>query len=124
MEHFRIVAIDMLGFGNSSRVSLEEEMLRNCEIADEYQVGWLDHWVNIMTLNRELPEKFFLIGHSYGGYVSSLYACRHPERISGLFLNSAVGSEAEPEDLDIMSLRYSSADEDPPSELITKFWLR
>ena len=51
-----------------------------------------------MTMNKEIPEKFFISGHSYGGFISSLFACAHPDRIDGLFLNSPIGAEAEPED--------------------------
>ena len=69
-----------------------------------------------MSLNQELPEKFYLHGHSYGGYISSIFACVHPERISGLFLNSAIGAEPEPSDYDPMKIRVSSGDLQPKNE--------
>ena len=36
----------------------------------------------------DLPEKFLLAGHSYGGYLVSLYASQRPERVESLFLVS------------------------------------
>ena len=63
-----------------------------------------------MSLNSEMPEKFFLHGHSYGGYISSIFAVAHPERIAGLFLNSAIGAEPEPSNYDPMNIRVSSGD--------------
>lgn len=75
-----------------------------------------------MSLSRELPDKFYLHGHSYGGYLSALLACNHPERIAALFLNSAVGAEREPEEYDPMNIRISSNDTEPPSQLVSKFW--
>ena len=36
MEHYNIVAIDQLGFGNSSRVQLSEEVYSSPEAMDQY----------------------------------------------------------------------------------------
>ena len=60
-----------------------------------------------------LPEKFYLHGHSYGGYICALFACAHPDRIAALFLNSAIGAEPEPKEYDPMKIRLSSMDEAP-----------
>ena len=49
MYHYRIVGIDQLGFGASSRVKISEEMSRDSERIDEFQVGWLEKWVDQMT---------------------------------------------------------------------------
>jgi pimeloyl-ACP methyl ester carboxylesterase len=68
--------------------------------------------MNQMSLSHELPEKFFLHGHSYGGYISALFACAHPDRIQALFLNSAIGAEPEPTDeYDPLYIRLSSSHE-------------
>ena len=61
-----------------------------------------------MSLNRYMPEKFYLHGHSYGGYISSIFATSFPERINALFLNSAIGSEPEPAEYDPLNVRLSS----------------
>jgi len=50
-----------------------------------------------MTSRKWLPEKFGLHGHSYGAYVSMIYAINQPERIEKLFLNSPFGAEARPD---------------------------
>lgn len=95
---------------------------------DEYQVGWLTKWVDQMTSDGELPEKFFLSGHSYGGYLSSLFACKHPERVKALFLNSPIGHEPLPADYDPMTVRLSSTQLDAvsyPEATLGKFlWER
>ena len=36
----------------------------------------------------ELPQKFYISGHSYGNYLACLYASLKPERIESIFLNS------------------------------------
>ena len=49
------------------------------------------------ALSDSLPEKFYMGGHSYGGYLSSLYASFRPERIEALFLISPVLESYKPE---------------------------
>ena len=123
LEHFRIVAIDMLGFGASSRVTLSEAVLSSASACENYHVRWLSRWLYEMTLNQEMPDKFYLSGHSYGGFISSLFACAHPDRISALFLNSAIGAEPEPAEYDPMNIRLSSNDTGPQPEILQRFWL-
>ena len=122
MKHFRIVAFDMLGYGASSRVEIAPAILESPSATDNYQTSWLSAWLNEMSLCQDLPEKFYLHGHSYGGYLSALLACNHPERIAALFLNSAIGAEREPEEYDPMQIRISSDHEGPPPQLVSKFW--
>ena len=55
MCHYRIVGIDLLGFGASTRLSLPEELTKNNTAIDEYQVTWLEKWVDLMTSAGELP---------------------------------------------------------------------
>lgn len=67
---------------------------------------WLSAWVSEMTRYDRLPNKFFLHGHSYGGYLSGLYASLHPEKIAALFMNSAIGTEtAHDEQIDPAKIR-------------------
>jgi len=113
----------MLGYGASSRVEIKDEILTSPSATDNYQLSWLSAWMNQMSLNHELPEKFFLHGHSYGGYISSLFACAHPDRIAALFLNSAIGAEPEPQcEYDPLDVRLSSSHKGPPPHLIQQFW--
>lgn len=120
LEHFRIVAIDMLGFGASSRVRIREEVLCSPSATDTYQLSWLQAWLNQMSLNQELPEKFYLHGHSYGGYLSSLLACANPDRIAALFLNSTIGAEPEPSEYNFLNLRLRSGAQKPEPEMVTR----
>ena len=99
----------MLGYGASSRVSIKEEILSSPTATDNYQISWLSAWLNQMSLNQEMPEKFYLHGHSYGGYISSIFATAYPERISALFLNSAIGAEPEPDKYDPLNVRLTSS---------------
>lgn len=68
-----VLAIDLLGHGESdkptSRVPLEEHM----EI------------VRGVVRSRRFSD-FMLIGHSVGGYISMVYAAKHPDEVSRLVL--------------------------------------
>ena len=71
-----------------------------------------------------MPDKFLLAGHSYGGYICSLFACRNPDRVSALFLNSPVGHESVPEDFDEIPIRCSAGLQAPYTGYILNFWKR
>ena len=51
VKHFRVVAIDMLGYGASSRVKIKPEILTSPHATDNYQVSWLSAWLNQMSLS-------------------------------------------------------------------------
>lgn len=59
-------------------------------------MGWLEEWFD----RANLPDKFYLHGHSYGGYLSYLYARRNPHKILKLFLNSPVGTDLDLPEID------------------------
>lgn len=76
MKHFRLVLIDQIGFGCSTRVEkLPDSCFESVEAMDAYQAGWLTKWMEQMDEEDMLPPKFFLHGHSYGAYIGSLFAC-------------------------------------------------
>lgn len=56
---------------------------------DEYVV-WLDSYINKLNLDK----KPVLLGHSFGSIVTSAYATRYPEKISGLVLLNPIGYPA------------------------------
>ena len=59
-----------------------------------------------MTKFDRLPSKFLLHGHSYGGYLSGMFASLNPDRIEALFMNSAIGTEsAKDEEIDPTKIR-------------------
>ena len=46
LEHFRLVLIDQIGFGGSSRIKkLPDSCFESVEAMDKYQVGWLLKWL-------------------------------------------------------------------------------
>ena len=70
----------------------------------------------------DLPPKFYFSGHSFGGALGMLYACNHPERLEGLFLQSSAGAEDETAEgwtYDPYTIRTSSdADIVPPKKKV------
>ncbi|KAJ3074114.1 hypothetical protein HDU98_012052 [Podochytrium sp. JEL0797] len=91
----QIVAIDWLGSAGSSRPRFTKRS--NCtnkpdnndaliEDAEAYFVDSFEEWRESVGL-----EKFALAGHSLGGYLSSVYALKYPERLSSLTLISPFG---------------------------------
>lgn len=82
-EHFRVMAIDMLGHGFTDKPD------RNYEIDD-----YVEHLKDFIDAIGE--EKIHLSGESLGGWVAARFAARYPERIDRLVLNTAGGMIADP----------------------------
>ena len=80
-------AVDLLGFGLSSRPHFAP---RTTEEAEGFFLDSLEAWREAMGLKR-----FVLLGHSMGGYLATLYAQRHPERVAGLVLVDPAGLRHE-----------------------------
>lgn len=76
-QHTDVYAIDLLGFGRSSRPCFSR---RSQQIVQQY-IQSLEDWRAAVGLN-----KFILLGHSFGGYLSTWYAIRYPEFIVKLIL--------------------------------------
>ncbi|KAL7531407.1 hypothetical protein ACHAXR_004023 [Thalassiosira sp. AJA248-18] len=95
-HHFgSIYALDMLGWGMSSRPKFE--LLtdkQKVSTAESFFVESLESW----RKHHNLP-KLTLAGHSMGGYISVAYAERYPQHVERLILLSPVGvPEKQPED--------------------------
>lgn len=72
----RIYAIDILGFARSSRPTFD--------LSDDVEgqfVESIERWRETQKI-----DKFIILGHSFGGYLSANYALRHPERVSHVIL--------------------------------------
>ena len=69
--HFRLFALDWLGTGLSGRPPFPSE---GRQAAEDFFVESLEKWRGKMGL-----DKFVLLGHSLGGYLSACYALQHPE---------------------------------------------
>ncbi|KAK9892122.1 hypothetical protein WA026_018324 [Henosepilachna vigintioctopunctata] len=72
-----VYALDIIGFGHSSRPEFDE----NRREAEKQIVLSIEEWRKQMKL-----EKFVLIGHSMGGYISTAYSIDYPERVLHLVL--------------------------------------
>ncbi|WFD34001.1 nuclear protein localization protein 4 [Malassezia cuniculi] len=86
----RVYAIDWLGMGRSSRPSFAKPkgktVLERMQSTEEFFIDSLEKWRVKMNIDRMV-----LVGHSLGGYMSSVYALRYPERVSRLVLVSPAG---------------------------------
>ncbi|XP_002987001.2 1-acylglycerol-3-phosphate O-acyltransferase [Selaginella moellendorffii] len=85
--HFRIIAMDQLGWGASSRPDF------TCTSTEETEAWFIDsfeEWRKAKNL-----DKFILLGHSFGGYVAARYALKHPEHVQHLILVGPAGFSPE-----------------------------
>jgi long-chain acyl-CoA synthetase len=76
---FRVVAPDLRGHGQSDAPFTEYTMP---ELVDD---------INAIAERLVLPEKFVLVGHSFGGSICVEYATNHPERLERLILIATAG---------------------------------
>jgi len=89
-EHHTVYAIDLPGFGRSSRVPFNGTTYPE---AEHYFLEALEQWRIAMGLN----EKFDLVGHSFGGYLAASYALNHPTYVKRLILADPWGISQYPE---------------------------
>ncbi|KAH7692479.1 1-acylglycerol-3-phosphate O-acyltransferase protein [Dioscorea alata] len=88
-SRFRIIAIDQLGWGGSSRPDF------TCKSTEETEAWFIDsfeEWRKAKNLSN-----FILLGHSFGGYVAAKYALKHPEHVNHLILVGPAGFTSETE---------------------------
>jgi len=84
----RVVTVDLLGHGNTSCLSYLHSME---EMAEAVQ----------FVLSHLKLRKYFLVGHSLGGYVSLALAENNPDNIKGLVLfHSTAKADTEKKKLD------------------------
>lgn len=83
----RVYAPDWLGTGRSGRPAYPSDPERDPpEAGIRFFLDAFEEWREAHGL-----ERFVLVGHSLGGYLSTLYALRHPERVAKLILASPAG---------------------------------
>ena len=73
-----VYAIDLMGFGRSSRINFPKDAV----LAEAVFVESIESWRREMGLN----EHFALLGHSMGGYIAAAYALRYAQNIKHLIL--------------------------------------
>ena len=86
-KKYRIVMFDSMAHGLNSH-PVECSGVRSPAAAEAWQLEWME---KVIEACPGLPQKFLLSGHSHGGYLVSLYASQHPERVTALFLISPAG---------------------------------
>ena len=107
LGHFsEIHALDMLGWGLSSRPKFLTEKNNELRSAEKFFVESLEEWRKANKI-----EKMTLAGHSMGGYLSVAYCEKYPHRVDNLILISPVGvpevdEEVEKEKWSKLSFAY------------------
>lgn len=84
-DHFQIHALDTFGVGLSSRGKWQEKMTP--EQTGIYYIDAIEEWRKAVGI-----ESFILAGHSFGGYIGSLYLEKYPDRVKQIIFLSAAGS--------------------------------
>lgn len=88
-EKYYIIMVDLLGMGRSSRPHFAFTKLKDCE---NFFVACLENF----CVQEKLTD-FTIAGHSFGGYVASLYTLTYPQKVNLLILLSPIGvNEAPP----------------------------
>ncbi len=75
---FRCISLDLLGFGESTKPIIRYDIAKEVE------------FVRCVAEALQL-ESFYIIGHSFGGWVASAYALQYPESVKGLILAAPAG---------------------------------
>ncbi len=76
---YRVVAPDLRGHGQSDAPFTQYTMT---ELVED---------IDTTAEHLKLPQKFILVGHSFGGSICAEYANAHPERLEKLILISTAG---------------------------------
>lgn len=82
-----LYAFDLLGFGRSSRDFVFSKDSQTC--INEY-VESFEKWREAQNI-----EKFVLLGHSFGAYLSFNYSLRYPDRVQHLILADPWGMKGK-----------------------------
>lgn len=77
-ERYRVIALDLPGFGESSKPDASYDVASQTERLHAF----------ITALNIEKPH---LIGNSMGGHIAALYAARYPDQVSSIALLDNAG---------------------------------
>ncbi|KAH7024227.1 putative alpha/beta hydrolase [Ilyonectria destructans] len=90
----KLFALDMLGMGNSKRPRFKIRAARREEQTTEAE-NWFIDALEEWRIARNI-EKFVLLGHSLGGYLSVSYALKFPGHVEKLILVSPAGIPEDP----------------------------
>ncbi|MET8419810.1 alpha/beta fold hydrolase [Streptomyces sp. NPDC005134] len=104
-QHFSTWSIDMLGHGYTDKPGHPLEVAH-----------YVDHLVAFLEAIG--VERASLSGESLGGWVAARAAVDHPHRVERLVLNTAGGSQADPEVMARIKRLSMAAAEDPSWETV------
>jgi cardiolipin-specific phospholipase len=105
-----LYTFDWLGMGRSGRPPFPHYPENSVDSIINFFIDGMEKWREHLKLNQ-----FILIGHSLGGYLSCLYALKHPNRVHTLILSSPVGLPPNSDDGDNTGrLRAVTGHEMPP----------
>jgi len=76
--HLHCVAIDLMGFGDSAKPAIQYNIAQ--------EVAFVRRFVEARQL-----DNFYIMGHSFGGWVAAAYALAFPESVQGLILAAPAG---------------------------------
>ena len=94
----KLLAIDLPGFGRSTRVSFPSDAV----LAEEQFINSIEAWRRIVGV-----ERFILLGHSLGAYLACAYTIQHPSRVRHLVLVDPWGFAIPPSE-EKLKERFSS----------------
>lgn len=94
-SYFHVYAVDLLGMGSSGRPQFPlKQASQNTEIAENFFIDSLKQWKEKIGIKG----KYYLAGHSLGGYICSLYTMKYPDEIEKLILISPAGIPERPKE--------------------------
>jgi len=88
---YRVLAIDMPGYGDSSAFSDQS-----------YSADQITRRL-AAAINELKPERFHLAGNSLGGYIATLYAAQYPDKVISLGLIDSAGVDSPSEFFTLLS---------------------
>ncbi|KAJ2090998.1 hypothetical protein IW138_002192 [Coemansia sp. RSA 986] len=96
VEGWDVYSIDWLGMGRSARPAYTSTMTSDkarVAGAEAFFIESLEEWRKRLGI-----DKMTLCGHSFGGYMSTMYALKYPEHVEKLVLLSPIGFPEPPPD--------------------------
>lgn len=88
--HRPVFAMDILGFGRSSRPKFSTDAM----VAEQQLVRSIEEWRREMKINNMI-----LLGHSMGGFLATSYTMSYPDRVKHLILADPWGFPERPKEL-------------------------
>lgn len=108
----QVFSIDLPGYARSTRVKFTDDPETNENLFVEY----LEQWRIGVGL-----EKFILLGHSFGGFLSAAYAIKYPSHVRHLVLNDPWGLTVRQDEMESGRARRFPIWINAAAMVITKF---